>query len=282
MENAVIRREGLWIILALFFLAGWECSSGGDAPDGGADASVPDGGAPDSGIVDADQGDAIESTPSIEEELFTQAAKCPEPSALVQALRKRARQLDERAQELEEREHSLKTLSKAVEDRLAGLEKTRDSALEEVERLADIRAGNCREQEQICEQKIASLREEYQELEQGLERWDESQKQGVDAEREQEIARLTKAISAMRPEKAAATLSALDRDTAAELISALPERSSGKIFASLDPTKTAAIVETLLAQPSPAKREQLREVARVAALEDRDPASAPPTEEGNQ
>jgi flagellar motility protein MotE (MotC chaperone) len=271
MEDAVIRHARVTLVLlaSIVALAGWDCSSDeSENPDGGTpDSGVPDGAVPDGGVPDGAVPDGGEAEPALEDQLFADG-KCPDPSGLVKALRERARQLDARARELAEREHSLETLAKTVDGRLAALEKARDLAVEEVDRLADIRAGRCREQEKVCAQKVADLREEYGELERGLENWDKVQQRAAENSQDGEIVLLTKALGSMRPEKAAATLGALDQETAAMLISKLPERSSGKILAALDPAKTAGIVETLLASAEPVNRDALREVGREAAAED--------------
>jgi flagellar motility protein MotE (MotC chaperone) len=228
----------------------------------GDDTATPDGG-PDANVADASLGDAApdDAGDADPENETGEAATCPTPSTLVEALRGRAKQLDERARALDEREHSLKQLEKAIDTRLENLEKAKGLAVAEVERLSDIRDGNCREAEEQCAQKLASLRQEYGELEQGLANWDDAQKQQASESRDTEVARLTKALTTMRPEKAAATLSALDSDTAALLLSQIPERSSGKILAALDPAKTAEIVQRLLEKAAPASRSALSAVA---------------------
>lgn len=232
----------------------------------GEDSATPDGGAPDASASDAAVGDGApevgEGGASDADGGANESKVCPTASALVEALRGRTRQQDERSRALDDREHSLEQLEKAIDTRLANLEKASDLATVEVERLADIRAGKCREEEQICTQKIAKMRQEYEELEQGLASWDDAQKQQSNETRDAEVTRLTKALTTMRPEKAAATLSALDSDTAALLLSQIPERSSGKILAALDPSKTANIVQTLLAKSAPSTRSELSELAR--------------------
>lgn len=249
--------RALPILVAYFaFVAGCSGDNSATADGGDVDASVADAGDGD-GSLDGAEGDAPEAEGEDDD-----TAACPTASTLVEALRGRARQHEERTLELDEREHSLEQLEKAIDTRLANLEKARDLATVEVERLADIRAGKCREEEQICTQKIAKIRQEYEELEQGLASWDDTQKQQSNETRNAEVTRLTKALTTMRPEKAAATLSALDSDTAALLLSQIPERSSGKILAALDPAKTASIVQTLLEKSAPVSRTALSELAQ--------------------
>lgn len=257
----MMTRAGLISLGMLLFTAG--CSNG-QAEE--ADGAPDDDAAPvDAGLADAETDSGEAGTEETTEDLLD--IDCPDPSVLVKAIRERAQKLVERSRALDEREHSLKQLEKAIDTRLTNLEKAKELATTEVDRLAEVRAGVCREAEEECTQKIAKLKLDYSELETGLANWDKAQQQRSTENRDAEVLRLTKALSTMRPEVAAATLSALDSDTAALLISQIPERSSGKILAALEPAKTANIVETLLEKASATERDALREVAQNATAE---------------
>ena len=274
-------RSRAWLLIAALSIGFGGC---GNDPEPVADASVADAQdavsneldtSPDASLaVAAPVPDGGEVNP------LDSLDKCPEPSILVTALRERADVLEERARQLDEREHALKKIGQAIDERLTGLEKTRDLAVVEVDRLADERAGKCREQEAQYEQKLAELRVEYDELEQGLARWEKVQQERSDVAHEAEIERLTKALGSMRPEKAAATLGSLEVELAAMLLSRLPERASGKVLAVMPPANAAAVVKKMLEPPEPAGRKQLLEVARNEPDAAPEPEPASPGEEG--
>lgn len=206
------------------------------APDAGSSADGGDGGAAGDGATD--DGGLDDS--------------CLGEDEFAQALRHRAEALEARARELDEREHSLGQLGRAIDERLASLERTTALAEAEIERLSDEREGRCRE-------RVAEIRAEYQDLERGLERWEAAQRESSEERRRTDLDRLATSLRSMRPDAAAAAVGELDDETAALLLSRLPERSNGQILAAMTPSRAAAVVRAILARSRAADREALRQ-----------------------